>query len=99
VTETTNAPIALDVHLCKQRRVIRVEFRGPQAEDFALNYIERKSTTCDFSEREDEPIDYDLHPRLYRKLNPLCEHGLSAWLCAGPQHYPYDEEERAHYGY
>jgi hypothetical protein len=19
---------------------------------------------------------------------PDCEHGLSAWLCAGPQHYP-----------
>lgn len=21
---------------------------------------------------------------------PLCEHGLSAWLCAGPNHYPSD---------
>ena len=26
-----------------------------------------------------------------------CEHGLSADLCAGPQHYPYDEGERAYY--
>lgn len=22
-----------------------------------------------------------------------CEHGLSAWLCAGPMHYPADREE------
>jgi hypothetical protein len=21
---------------------------------------------------------------------PSCEHGLSAWLCEGPQHYPMD---------
>lgn len=24
----------------------------------------------------------------------LCEHGLSVELCDGPQHYPYDEDER-----
>lgn len=23
-----------------------------------------------------------------------CEHGLSAWLCAGPMHYPDDREFR-----
>lgn len=23
----------------------------------------------------------------------MCEHGLSAWLCMGPNHYPTDEQE------
>lgn len=26
-----------------------------------------------------------------------CEHGLSAWLCAGPQHYPYTGDEPGAY--
>lgn len=30
---------------------------------------------------------------LYAYLHPKCKHGLDASLCAGPQHYPYDEDE------
>ena len=32
-------------------------------------------------------------------FHPTCEHGMSLHLCAGPQHYPYDEEERQVHGY
>lgn len=28
-----------------------------------------------------------------------CEHGLSTDLCAGPQHYDYDEDEQRAYGW
>jgi hypothetical protein len=30
-----------------------------------------------------------------RSCYATCEHGLSADLCEGPQHYPYDAEEIA----
>ena len=32
--------------------------------------------------REGEPIEFD-----------ICEHGLSAWLCMGPNHYPSRDDE------
>lgn len=25
--------------------------------------------------------------------NDICEHGMSAWLCMGPMHYPSTEQE------
>lgn len=25
--------------------------------------------------------------------NDICEHGMSAWLCMGPNHYPSREQE------
>jgi hypothetical protein len=37
-------------------------------------------------------------PELEAYLYPTCEHGLSLDLCYGPQHYPYDEDERAYWG-
>lgn len=40
------------------------------------------------------------HVEVYRPIVPKeCEHGLSADLCEGPQHYPYDDEERQAYGF
>jgi len=35
--------------------------------------------------------------RAYDRME--CEHGLSADLCYGPQHYWLDEYERQHYGW
>lgn len=31
---------------------------------------------------------------LMEMLSPTCEHGMSAQLCMGPQHYPSAEQER-----
>jgi hypothetical protein len=32
------------------------------------------------------------HPILTERLYPICEHGMSAQLCAGPMHYPTDAQ-------
>lgn len=37
-------------------------------------------------------IDGNVYPQLYARLNPTCEHGMSAWLCYGPAHYVSDDE-------
>lgn len=37
-------------------------------------------------------VDADRDPQLYVRLYPTCEHGLSAHLCYGPQHYPMDHQ-------
>ncbi len=29
----------------------------------------------------------------HRYENQLCEHGMSAWLCMGPMHYPRRQDE------
>lgn len=29
----------------------------------------------------------------HRWENQTCEHGMSAWLCMGPQHYPSRQDE------
>ncbi len=63
-----------------------VRFYGPKAEDHALAFLARR----DAYEIEELPLDYDLYPRLASALYPLCEHGMSLSLCAGPSHYPMD---------
>lgn len=60
-------------------------------EDQALAYFERKHTTHILTENEDAPMP-DSWTRMNDKLYPTCEHGLSAWLCAGPEHYPTDQQ-------
>lgn len=47
----------------------------------------------------DEETTGPLGDKLMDFFYPTCEHGLSADLCAGPQHYPYDDAERQRYGY
>lgn len=52
------------------------------------------------AELEDEPVRPAIGPvnqdvlRLLEILYPHCEHGLSADLCMGPNHYPTAEQER-----
>lgn len=82
------AAITLDVHICNQRRAYRVTFApGPKAEALAVAFIEKRSATHAFSEAEDAPFSYNEYPRLTECLYPTCEHGLSASLCSGPNHY------------
>jgi hypothetical protein len=90
--------ITLEMHICDQRRSYLVTFEGPNAEAWALRYIEARGSTHAVHEVEDKPFDVDKYPTLYDLLYPTCEHGLSAWLCEGPQHYPYDNDERRAYG-
>lgn len=37
-------------------------------------------------------VDGNRYPRLYSKLYPTCDHGMSASNCYGPQHFTSDEE-------
>jgi hypothetical protein len=63
-------------------------FIGPNADAIAAEYIKRKGhlvIMCD-----DEQLDN--YPLTYNALYPSCEHGLSLSLCAGPNHYPMDNE-------
>lgn len=101
-----STPITLEVAVCDQRRSYLAVFAN---EDQAMTFVAARMPggkryegaygNHAFFEVEEAPIDFDLAPRLYDFLNPTCEHGLSAHLCAGPQHYPYDDEERQHYGF
>lgn len=82
--------IALEIHICDQRRSYLAHFEGPDAETMALQFIEPRGMTHAIYELESEPFDYYRYPKLYDFLYPTCEHGLSANLCAGPSHYPLD---------
>lgn len=62
-----------------------VRFYGDKAEDHALAFLGRR----DGYEVEELPISRD-YERLLMILYPLCEHGLSLDMCAGPSHYPLD---------
>jgi hypothetical protein len=86
--ESKGAAIVLDT------AVGPVRFYGPNAEDHALAYLDRKGGY----EHPDVPIGAQ-YTRLAEALYPLCEHGMSADLCEGPNHYPTYEQERASYGY
>lgn len=90
----TTDRIALEIHICDQRRSYLVTFEGPRAEDRALAFIDARWTTHAVHEIEDTPID-ERYGRLLDQLYPTCEHGLSASNCYGPQHYYFDEEEQA----
>ena len=90
--------IALRMTACKTGHSYIVKFYGEDAEDHALAFFDRKGMTHVIEEVEGDFIDQG-YKRIIEKLYPLCEHGMSADLCSGPQHYAYDDEERAHYGY
>jgi hypothetical protein len=88
--------IALEVHICDQRRSYKVTFEGdgPAVEDRALQFVEARWTSHATHELETEPIPAQ-YGRLLDTLYPQCPHGLSLSNCYGPQHYYYDEEEQA----
>jgi hypothetical protein len=90
------APIALEVHICDQRRSYTARFA---TEAQAMTFISDRPKNHVFSEVADEMFEPATFPNLYAMLYPTCEHGLSADLCEGPQHYGYDEDERRAYGF
>lgn len=93
--------ITLEVHLCNQRRSIYVKF--PEGTDeVAADFVNRRTSyaACAVVDEDNNDIslDYDVWPKLGAVLDPQCEHGLSANLCHGPNHYMTYDQERAYYG-
>ena len=78
--------ITLEVALCEANRFINVKF---DSDKVAADYIAKNKNRFAFhlEDFDSLPLDWDL---TYEALFPQCEHGLSAWLCAGPGHYPAD---------
>ncbi|MGH3999182.1 MAG: hypothetical protein ACRDTJ_17195 [Pseudonocardiaceae bacterium] len=61
----------------------------------AVAWLDRVANRMSFEPLDPENVDWSRFPRTYERLNPTCEHGLSAWLCMGPMHYPTREQEMA----
>lgn len=97
---TLSPAITLNVHICNQRRSYEVKFFGEAAEDAALAFITKRYEAKGpndygnhvISELQEAPVGSEFG-RLLDLLHPLCEHGMSADLCAGPNHYPADRPE------
>ncbi len=90
------AKIMLDVHVCGTyvdgRLYSGHTYRATFATDTqAIDFIGRKSSTCAFWNVD----GYELPDSVMSALYPECEHGLSASLCMGPEHYPSNEQEMA----
>ena len=81
--------ITLHLHICNERRGYNVIWEGPNAEADALKYITDRGRTHAVWERESDPVGLE-YGKLLDYLYPTCEHGLSEWLCEGPNHYPSD---------
>ena len=102
MTATTGTETAtLHVHICAERRGYNVTF---STEDQALAFLAPKASTHTWWElgADGQPEGQDNAPsipatwtRLLEFLYPVCEHGLSADLCYGPNHYMTADQERA----
>lgn len=107
-TVPTGAPVAepfkLEMHICDQRRSYFVEFHR---ECDVITFIRRHEEANEallnagtygggyaWSPVEDSPVP-EQWAALCDLLFPTCEHGMSADLCWGPNHYPTREEEMA----
>lgn len=94
MTDTVKAPetgdIVLDVHNCANRHGYRVTFEeGPGVEERALAWINERGMTHAIFEVEESPIP-TCYGKLLDLLYPTCSHGMSLWLCEGPNHYAPD---------
>lgn len=85
----TKAPIVLIAHHCKNSVTFPVKFYGDEAETIAIEYVQARTKTHAIWEDEDAPITDDFMG-LRDVLYPVCAHGLSLHLCAGPGHYAPD---------
>jgi hypothetical protein len=88
--------IKIEVIVKERSSGYRATFANDQQ---AFDFCSMRAATHVFRELEDHPLPEDCSPALYELLYPKCEHGLLAELCAGPQHYPYDEDELRGMGY
>jgi len=87
--------VTLEAHNCANRHSYHVTFSGytwQSCERQALDFIEARKSTHAFHEVNEGDVLAGLMPELYRLLWPICEHGLSEWLCYGPAHYATSEE-------
>jgi hypothetical protein len=80
--------VTLVIGICDQRRSYRATFA---TEDQALVFVGRRRATHAVTEDEVSQIPSSWS-RLLDLLYPTCQHGLSAWLCDGPGHYPADNQ-------
>jgi hypothetical protein len=94
--EASTDAITLDVHGDSQS--YRVVFEGSDAQAWALAYRAARSRTHHFSEAGDAPFSHAAFPAFADALYPTCEHGMSAELCMGPDHFMSYDQERALYG-
>lgn len=83
--------IVLDVHICDQRRSYLARF---STEAQAIDFMSVRGSTHAVTELEEYPVPRSCE-KLLDVLYPTCEHGLSADLCMGPNHYPTYDQERA----
>lgn len=82
--------IVLNVHICDQRRSYKATFA---TEEQALAFVKARWSTHVCRPWDDETFPWDEVPRLDELWNPMCDHGLSQWLCADPvNHYPSDAQ-------
>lgn len=63
----------------------------PEADAAAAAFFRRASTAAKgHAAHVDEEASAGIGPAMSDVFFPICEHGLSAHLCAGPGHYPAD---------
>ncbi len=76
----------LTLYICNAGRVV---FDGPGADFRAVEFMKRKPHLTFYPDDSYDPQDFPLVDEVF---NPSCEHGLSLSLCAGPNHYPMDNQ-------
>ncbi len=86
---TTAAPeIKLLATCCATQVSYTVTFAGAGADAAAVEYLTTRGATHAFEFADEDGSDFTTAPLLFAAMFPSCEHGLSEWLCAGPNHYP-----------
>lgn len=92
-----NDTATLQIHICAERRGYQVTFCNQQQ---AIAFLSARSSTHAWDEipnfRGDGlgSVPGDWH-ELIDFLYPTCEHGMSADLCHGPDHFMSADQERA----
>lgn len=81
----------IQMHICAERRGYLVTF---STEAQALAFLKPRMSTHAWWELEGGSVSADWH-ELLDFLYPTCEHGLSADLCEGPNHYMSAAQEQA----
>jgi hypothetical protein len=84
----TNPKIQLLATCCATQVSYTVTFTGAGADAAAADYIRSRGATHAFALADEDETDYMTAPLTFAVIFPRCEHGLSEWLCAGPNHYP-----------
>lgn len=91
----SSGTIALEFTHCQDGGARIVRFEGADAQTRAIDYVRSRLRTHVVAELPEEPNDLSAYPELTDLLYPTCEHGLSAELCWGPEHYPTRDQEMA----